>query len=143
MGSGEKMNQYTWLDALKNKDYWYFRMMLDDFYLDHIQWRIRHYWFHEKCETCRNWHYCGKIKGHKIGFCDWEPYNPNETGGWEGSHGYCTLYNDPHIDTWEDWYTFDEDGSEMPFKLPSGKWITVRSRSGHWQYLYDGMPKWY
>ena len=111
------------------------KFLLDEWYFDHIAWRIRHYWFHEKCETCRNWHYCGKFGDILVGRCDWE------RGHLKGSHGYCTLYNDDYNES--ELYTFDEDGWEMPMQLPSGKWITVRSKSGHWQYLYDGMPKWY
>jgi RimJ/RimL family protein N-acetyltransferase len=127
------MKGYTLLDALKNKDFDYIKYIPEEWYYDHLCWRIHHYLLNERCETCRNWHFCGKLGGRVIGTCDVSDLY------WYDYHGHCPVWN---VDLTEDSIHERVDGWERAWKTPGGKEITQISRGGVWQYLYSGKPKW-
>lgn len=130
------MKGYSLWDALKDRDFQYiYYGIWDDFYYDHIYWRIHHWLLNERCENCRNWHFCGLWEGRMYGTCDihtWEL--------WEDYHAHCPCWN---LDPEEDPRYSREDGWEMRAVTPCGKVITQISRGGINQYLYDGEPKWW
>lgn len=128
------MKTYGIIDAIKNSDLWYFKFILDEWYFDHVWWRIHHYVFRERCENCRNYHYKGKVRNEMYGTCD------IHTHEWTSYHGHCACWN---LDIEADSQYAYEDGCERPYVTPTSKTITQISRSGIWQYLYDGEPKWY
>lgn len=114
--------------------YWYFRYpILDDFYYDHVAWRIHHYIWQERCETCRNWHFIGKFDSRPHGTCDIDSMN------WIDYHALCPCWN---LDISETNYE-QEDGCERRFETPTGKVITQISKGGVWQFYYNGEPKWW
>lgn len=109
-------------------------IVLPDFWYDHISWRIHHFIWQERCETCRNWHFQGKSEERPIGTCD------IDTTCWQDYHGHCPCWNlDPNDNSPYE----REDGYEREFITPTGKIITQISRGGVYQYLYDGEPKWW
>jgi len=108
-------------------------IVLPNFWYDHISWRIHHYIWQERCETCQNWHFCGKSEGRSIGNCD------IDTMYWQDYHGHCSLWN---LDINETNYE-QEDGCERRFITPSGNIITQISRGGVWQFYYNGEPEWW
>jgi hypothetical protein len=131
------MNQYTWLDAIKNRDTWYFRLMPNEFYFDHICWRIHHYFMNERCETCRNWKFYRKFDKEDYGTCEIDVCH------YTHYHAYCPCWNLDPVEDQTSCYTRDEDGYERKWVTPLGKVITQKSKGGVWIYLYDGIPKWF
>lgn len=120
------MAEYTLIDALKSGDFWYPHFLLKEWYTDHISWRIHHHLLRERCETCRNWKFCGKWEGRSYGTCE------VDTEYWQDFHGHCWCWN----------MTFDEefceeDEWERPWTTPLGKKIFQISRGGIWQYKCD------
>jgi hypothetical protein len=114
---------YKFIDMLKARDFCYMWMLVKDRYIDNISWRIHHYLMNERCETCRNWHFCGKWDGVNWGDCSFY-------GEWCGHHGFCFLWN----------FDFEndkcrEDGWERVKELPSGKRVWQVSKRGIWQYV--------
>jgi hypothetical protein len=125
---------YSIWEALKNRDFQYLLYVPDEFYYDHIHWRIHHYLLRERCEFCRNWHFAGKWEGRPWGICDMDEY-------YTDFHGHCGCWNlEPKDDGI---HTRDEDGFEKVGVTPLGKVITQVARGGVWQYKHDGEPDWY
>jgi hypothetical protein len=130
------MNKYNWIDAIKNKDTWYFRMIPREFYFDHIYWRIHHYFMNERCETCRNWKFYCKFSGKDFGTCDMN------SDYYEYYHAWCPVWNlEPKEDV-DSCYTRDDDGYEREWITPCGRTVTQKSCGGVWIYQYEGEPKW-
>ena len=131
------MNNYGILDAVKNCDLWYLISLLEDWYLDNIRCRIEHHILGQRCENCRNWHFCGvaRFEDHsnerrKYGECDFHTFH------WQDYHGWCSVWNiDFSIE--EKGYTLCEDGWERGYTTPAGRKIIQESRSGIWMYRCD------
>jgi hypothetical protein len=119
------------IDAIAELDVEYACYLMEEWYLDNIEWRFRHYIMRERCETCRNWHFSG-FEGREqrmYGACDLHTMN------WQDFHGYCPAWNLDVIG----WDTHcREDGFRRVKKTPNGKIITQISKGGIWQYLHDG-----
>jgi len=119
--------------AIKTCDLGYLRFLLEEWYLDNIEWRIRHHLLNQRCENCRNWYFEGRLAGRGCGKCDLEHHCYDY-------HDWCPIWNiDFDID--ERGYTLCEDGWERVATTPAGKEITQVSKSGIWMYKHDGEMK--
>ncbi len=131
------MKDYTLLDAINNLDLEYIAYMPEEFYYDHVYWRIHHYFMNERCDTCRNWHFYSKYDKQDYGTCEIDECN------YKHYHAWCPCWNlDPVEDPYAS-HTRDEDGCERRFVTPLGKVITQRCHGSAWIYLYEGEPKWW
>jgi RimJ/RimL family protein N-acetyltransferase len=126
-------------EAIKTCDPGYLTFLFEEWYIDNVRWRIEHHILGQRCENCRNWHYCGvaAFEGdhpndrRKYGDCDLYPHY------WQDYHGWCIGWN-IDFDAEERGYTLDEDGCERVTTTLTGKKITQISRSGIWMYKHDG-----
>lgn len=75
---------------------------LDDFWLDHVAWRIDHHIAGHRCENCPNWHERKTKSKDRWGWCDLHSpiaIIPRKDGTWfvaptihEHWHSWCPAY---------------------------------------------------
>lgn len=133
MSATSKALKYSLLDAIKERDFWFIWFMITDWYYETVRWRIHHHVLNERCENCRNWHFCGKWEGRDYGTCDISAY-------WYDYHDHCGCWN---LEPKEDNRYCNEEGMERPWDTPCGRKITQFVHGGVWQYKHEGYPSWY
>jgi len=123
--------------AIKNYNLGYLMFLVEEWYIDNIRWRIKHYILSQRCENCRNWHFQGVIRfedhpneRRKYGECDFD------TLYWQDYHGWCPVWN-IDFDIEERGYTLCDDGWERGYTTPAGKKIIQVSKNGIWMYKCD------
>lgn len=121
-------------EAVKSHDPGYLMFLFEEWYIDNVRWRIEHNILGQRCENCRNWHFCGRMNGRGVGKCELESQYCDY-------HDWCPIWNmDFNID--KNGYTLSEDGWERVITTLTGKKITQVSRSGIWMYKHDGEMTW-
>jgi hypothetical protein len=106
----------------------FYHQTLPIWYYKNIYDKVRHYWYHESCRTCRNWtHEARLITFGLTGRCGLaNDYITHESE-------YCPVYNLDLNENILD-YTTNEDGCERIYKTICGKNIIQVSKCGIWMY---------
>jgi len=119
--------QNIW-SAIKTYDLCYLTYLLENWYIDNIRWRIEHYILQQRCETCRNWHFCGRLDGGKLGNCDFHQE-------YSDFHDWCVCWN---LDGKANDDYMEEDGWQRAHITPAGRKIVQVSKGGIWQFKHSG-----
>jgi len=125
--------------AIMDRDFGYFMFLIEEWYIDNIRWRIEHHILRQRCENCRNWHFCGVATFEDIPTGGRRKYGTCDLNSryWEDYHSWCPVWNmDFDID--DRGYTLCDDGCERVTTTLTGKKITQVSKSGIWMYKHDG-----
>lgn len=131
---------------------WYdIEFTLDEFYIDHISWRILHHIKGERCENCPAWHERSTIY-YRCGWCDLHSklaMIKRVDGSYydvpihQYYHGWCPAWGWSNSDE----RTSDENGW-MRVKIyhegePDQRYYLQIARNGVWQCIGYEKPDWY
>lgn len=105
----------------------FYNITLPSWYYKNVYDKVRHYWYHESCRSCRNWaHEARLITFGLTGRCAL-------LKGVTYESDYCPIYNLDLNENILD-YTTNQDGCERTYITEAGRKIVQVSKCGIWMY---------
>lgn len=110
--------------------------IVDDFWINHIAWRIAHYIQGQRCENCPNWHERKTISKSRWGWCDL--YSPIATLERRDDTIYINPTIHEHYHSWcPAWGVGINDSSEWNPRLRER--LQRPRQAHHWKRYHRGV----